>query len=223
MIIFELNNNKMNYVLGIPNDAKENEQLPLIIYLHGAGERGNNIENVYRHAIPKHLKEGKEIDAIVLCPQCPANCVWDNIVFDVKELIDDVVSKYNVDKSRISLTGSSMGGFGTFAMGFTFNNFFSCIVPVAGGGTSWRISNLKDLSIRMYHGDKDTAVPIEYSYLMYNNLKYQNKDTELVVLEGYGHNDGIDRCYDELGVYDYLLSHTNKDKKINEEFLHEMF
>ena len=200
-----------------------NKKYPLIIYLHGAGERGRNIKNLYRHGIPELIIKGREIDAYVLSPQCPGNCVWDNIVFDVKALIDSVISTYNLDTTRISLTGSSMGGFGTFQMAFSFNNFFSCIAPVAGGGNSWRSSNLIGLPIKMYHGNKDDAVPIEYSYLMYNTLKWINKDTELVVLDGYGHNDGIDHAYFDLDIIEYLLSHTNENRKINEEFLHEMF
>jgi len=222
MIINELKNNKMNYILCYPNEIKK-DKLPLIVYLHGAGERGTNIENLYRHAIPLLVKEGLEINAYILCPQCPANSVWDNIVFDVKELIDDIVCNYNIDTSKISITGSSMGGFGTFAMGFTFNNFFSCIVPVAGGGTSWRSSNLKGLPVRMYHGDIDDAVPLEYSKLMYNVLRWINNDAELVVMEGFGHNDGIEHAYKDLDIIDYLLSKDNKNKQVNEEFLHEMF
>jgi len=221
MIANELKNDKMNYILFAPKEVKGS--LPLIVFLHGAGERGNNISHVYKHAIPKMIKEGREINAFVLCPQCPANCVWDNIVFDVKELIDDVVNNYDIDISRISLTGSSMGGFGTFAMAFTFNNFFSCIAPVAGGGSSWRSSNLRGLPIKIYHGNKDTDVPVGYSFLMYDVLKYINPETEMVVMDGYGHNDGIQHSYYDLDVIDYLLSHNNKGKKINEEHLHELF
>lgn len=223
MKLIENKNDKMNFALFYPNIINKDDKLPLIIYLHGAGERGTNLNNVYRHAIPRLLKEGKEINAYVLCPQCPANCVWDNIVFKVKGLIDDIVDKYNIDKSKISLTGSSMGGFGTYAMAFTFNNFFSCIAPVAGGGTSWRVSNLNNLSIKIYHGDKDTGVPLEYANLMYDVLKYTNPSTKLVVMEGYGHSDGIEHCYEDLDIIDYLLSNTNKGKQINPEFLHEMF
>lgn len=222
MIIKELNNTKMNYILSYPENI--NGELPLIIYLHGAGERGLNIKHLYRHAIPKMVLEGREINAFVLCPQCPGNCVWDNIVFDIKELIDEIVANYRIDKTKISLTGSSMGGFGAYALALTFNNFFSCVAIVAGGSMSWRSSNLKNLPIKIYHGDKDQGVPIQYAYLMYEALKNINPDTtNLVIMEGYNHTDGIEHAYYDLDVIDYLLSYNNAGRTINKEHLHELF
>lgn len=79
---------------------------PLLVYLHGAGERGTRTDHMCRHGIPRLIvREGLEIPAIVLCPQCPAEFVWDNVVREVKSVIDDTVSRFAVRTDRISLTG----------------------------------------------------------------------------------------------------------------------
>ena len=132
--------------------------LPLIVYLHGAGERGKNIEHLNRHGLAKLLKEGLEIDAVILCPQCPADCVWDNIPHELKNVIDMVADKYCVDMDKITVTGSSMGGFGTWMLGMTYPNDFAALAPVAGGGMEWRAPNLQTTPIRAYHGKKDGLV-----------------------------------------------------------------
>ena len=116
---------KEEYSLGgllfLPADFKD---APLIIYLHGAGERGQNEEHLYKHGIPKLIREGREFPAIILSPQCPGDFVWNNVVRELKEMIDKVVEQFEVKPDRISITGSSMGGFGTFEMALTYTAFF---------------------------------------------------------------------------------------------------
>ena len=85
----------MNYEIYTP-DTQE-KKLPMIVFLHGAGERGWNIDHLAKHGIPMMIKNGAEIPAVVLCPQCPANCVWDNIPFDVMALIE----KMREDSARL--------------------------------------------------------------------------------------------------------------------------
>lgn len=91
----------MNYKVFYP-DAEED--LPLIVYLHGAGERGTRISHLDRHGLPKLIREGREVPAVVLAPQCPEWCVWDNIADKVKQMIDCVVREFHIEKDRISMT-----------------------------------------------------------------------------------------------------------------------
>ena len=95
-------NGTLGYVLAVP--ILPTEDLPLLVYLHGAGERGTNLTHLGRHAIPKMLEEGKIFDAVVLCPQCPSDFVWNNVIREVKELIDQIVESYRISKDRISHT-----------------------------------------------------------------------------------------------------------------------
>lgn len=213
----------LNNVVYLPERGENLSDLPLLIYLHGAGERGENIEHISRHAIPKLIDNGAEYNAVVLCPQCPADVVWDNIVDKIKNTIDKTVAEYNIKPDRIVLTGSSMGGFGSVMMGMTYRNFFAAIAPVAAAGMFWRTPNLSGTPLLFYHGDKDEAVPIEYTLMIFERLKNAGYDVELKVFEGLNHNDSIDAAYDDSYLLDWLLSKRRTDFSYIPEFLEEMF
>ena len=195
----------MNYLLSLPEDNSA-ESLGLIVMLHGAGERGVNVANVYRHGIPELVAEGREIPAILLFPQCPAWAVWDNVVDRVKGLIDSIAKDFSVDMSRITITGSSMGGYGSFAMGLSYPNFFAGIAPVAGGGMSWRAGRLRKTPVLAIYGEKDGAVPFVCSELMVNNLKNAGGNVEFISLKNFDHNDGIDFAYRSTKLISWLLA-----------------
>ncbi len=199
----------MNYAIYTPEEVRKG--MNMLVYLHGAGERGDKVDHLGRRAIPAMLDNGLELDAIVLCPQCPGYCVWDNIPFEIKKLIDQVAAEYEVDMTRISITGSSMGGFGTWTMGLNFPNFFSCMAPVAGGGMAWRAANLKTTPIRAYHGVEDEAVPVVLSQMMVDAVNRNGGNATFTPLAGYRHNEGIDAAYQTTDVIEWLLSQQRTD------------
>ena len=199
---------KMNYAVAYPSDYKD---LPLLIYLHGAGERGVNFEHIYRHGIPKLIKEGKEFNAVVLFPQCPGPFIWNNMVKELKSLIDTVVKEYGILKDRIVLTGSSMGGYGTWETAMCYPEIFAAIAPVAGGGVVWRTKKLKDIPVLAYHGEKDTTVPVSQSEVMVDFTIKNGGIAELNVLNEYGHNDGIDYAYRQTNLIDRLISYRKNN------------
>ncbi len=210
----------MNYQLFYPENT---EGLPLLVYLHGAGERGVNLPHIFRHGVPKLIKEGLALPAVVLCPQCPAEYVWDNVVDRVKGIIDAVVAEFDIQKDRICLTGSSMGGFGTFMMGKTYGAFFSAIAPISGGGMSWRAANLLNTPLWAVHGKEDTLVPPVYSELMVNALNAAGGNARLTLLENKGHNDAIDEAYRHTEILSWLLSQRRTDFTAPPEFCSELF
>lgn len=212
---------RMPYAVYTPDAMSDG--LPLILYLHGAGERGTVIEHLDRHGLPKMLAAGWQIPAIVFCPQCPADAVWDNIVFETKALLDRVAEAYHADRSRISVTGGSMGGFGTWSMGQAFPNFFSALAPLAGGGLSWRCPNLKTTPVHAYHGGEDGTVPVIYSRLMVDATNKAGGCAELTVLEGYSHNDGINTAYETMGIAEWLISQKRTDFSPVPEFCSQYF
>lgn len=210
----------MTYDVYFPDEYRG---LPLLVYLHGAGERGTEISHVYRHGVPKLIHEGQEIPAVVLCPQCPTWAVWDNVVSTVKAVIDHVAAQFAILPDRICITGSSMGGFGTWMMGKTYPNFFSAIGPVAGGGMSWRCSNLRTTPVYAIHGGADSCVPPIYSELMVNSVNAAGGKGKLLLLEGKEHNDGIDDAYRNTDLIPWLLSMRRTDFSIIPEFCCENF
>lgn len=195
--------------LSDPNNSSG--ELPLLVYLHGAGERGIIHDHLLRHGVPRLIKEGLELDAIVLAPQCPEWAVWDNVVSDVKHLIDDIVIGFGIKRDRITLTGSSMGGYGTFSLALAFPTLFAGIAPVAGGGMAWRAKRLTGLQVLAYHGEADPTVLPICSSMMTDAINAAGGKAELNILPGLGHNDGIDFAYRRTELIERLLQLRKTD------------
>lgn len=211
MIKDNLNVSNSNFNLGyILFEPKElvTEKMPLLVFLHGAGERGNGtdqLDRVKKHGIPQYISNGAEYPAYVLCPQCPENMIWNNIVFSLKSLIDNIVEQYNIDTDRICITGISMGGYGTWEMGILYPDYFSAIAPICGGGVQWRAHLLKDTPVRAFHGDKDPTVSIENTYLMVDAINKVGGKAEFIVLHNVDHNSW-DYAYLQTNLIDWLIS-----------------
>ena len=152
-----------------------------------------------------------EVDAIVLAPQCQGGLVWNQQVFALKDFIVEAIEKYNADPDRVSLTGMSMGGFGTWEMGMSFPQLFSAIAPICGGGMAWRTSALKGMPIWAFHGDKDPVVDISNSQEMIAHIR-THTPAQFTVFEGVTHNSW-DPTYLETEVVDWLLA-QNRTQRI---------
>lgn len=212
----------LGYTLSMPSRSLT-ANLPLLVYLHGAGERGTALSHLTRHAVPRLIAEGKDFPAVVLCPQCPAEYVWDNIVDQVKALIDKIAAQYEIKKDRICLTGSSMGGYGTWMMAMTYQNFFSAIAPVAGGGMPWRCSNLRSTPVYAIHREIDTAVPIACSKMLVAALQNVGATVYFKSLPGLDHNGGIEEAYENTDLISWLLHQRRIDFSELPEVCSELF
>ena len=210
---------ELNYIVSLPKEKIDTP--PMIVFLHGAGERGKDVEKLYTHAIPKYLKEGMDIPAVVLCPQCPSNMVWNNLCFPLKNLIDEVAEKYNVNKRKITITGISMGGFGSWDMGLNFPEYFAAIAPVCGGGLSWRCERLKNMPIWAFHGDIDPTVPLKNSVEMVDSVNAKGGNAKLTIFHNVDHFSW-DCAYLDTKVIEWLLNQERTDvEKVAEPFVDE--
>ena len=218
--VYAINNIQISYQVYYPDNWQD---LPLVVFLHGAGERGTDISHVDRWALPRLITEGLQLPAVVLCPQCPCQYVWDTLVREVKSLTDKVAEEFEIKKDRICITGASMGGFGTWSMGLTYPDYFAAIAPVAGGGMVWRTPNLKNTPVFAVHGDADTVVPLVYSQLMVDAVKENGGKAELVVLSGAGHGDGIEAAYEKTELIEWLLKQRRTDFEPVAEAFSEYF
>jgi|GEM_PF-398411 len=205
------------YLLCTPNGYQpEKESLPLMIYLHGVGSRGESIEgNFDNYFLSCVEKTADEKRVIVLCPQDRNFYVWNTQVYFVKRLIDYVADKCNADKTRISITGASMGGYGTWEMLLSFPNFFSAAAPVCGGGMEWRAPLLKNVDIWAIHGEEDPTVDVSKSKKMVESINKNGGHAKLTVCEGVGHNSWVN-AYKKLDVFDWLIS---KQKRFTDVFV----
>ena len=201
---------QLKYLIYLPKDYLT-KKYPLVLFLHGAGERGTNLKDIEIHGLPKLVRNGKKFPFIIIAPQCPLNLWWsDPLPVDLlSKLVNDIVMKYGIHKNNVFCTGLSMGGYGTLALSIKNPKLFSAIIPICGGvdiKNFFDILNLKDLPIWLFHGDKDEVIPLEKSESIYKVLKPVNKDIKLTVYKGVDHNSW-DRAYDDNELYKWMLSH----------------
>ena len=212
---FARNEKTYRYYLSAPdNYDPEKESLPLIVFLHGAGERGTDINLVKTHGIPKLFEKNyNKTRAVTVSPQCDPGMTWNGQVQDLKTFIDHIVGKYNIDKDRISITGLSMGGFGTWAMGLAYPGYFSALAPVCGGnGMIWLAELLKDIPIRAFHGAADAVVLPSASIEMVEAVNKAGGKAELTLYEGVGHDSWI-QAYEQTDLIEWLASRVRAKKE----------
>lgn len=153
------------YIIQLPNNYElSNKSWPLLFFLHGAGERGNDLETLTTHGPPKIAHNGKEFPFLVLSPQCSKGQYWSNQI--LIKLLNDIFIEFRIDKSKVYLSGLSMGGFATWSLAINFPNVFAALMPVCGGGNPMKVVKIKDIPCWVFHGAKDNIVPIERSQEM---------------------------------------------------------
>lgn len=207
--MLELNEFKgMNYYLYKPENFDENKKYPLIVFMHGAGER-EKVEDTLNHGPARSIREGMKIDAVILFPHCHGDNLWMNYYERVDELINIYRYKGYVDIDRVSLTGLSMGGYGSFDVCMMHPDYYSCLMPLCGGGKPFAKEYLKDVKVKIIHGDSDTIVNVRESIEMYEALKSVNCDCELVIMSGYGHDVWLD-TYRNIENINWLINNVRK-------------
>lgn len=198
----------LNYLLYVPEDYDPNrkEGYPTILFLHGAGERGDSVQAVTMWGPPKIAKE-KGLPFIVISPQCPKGHWWTSMMYPLKGLLDLAIKTYNIDTTRIYLTGLSMGGYGTFAFSLLYPEYFAAVAPMCGGGTPSMVNFCKKYPpIWVFHGDADTIVPIESSQIMVDAMKKAGYDVKFTIYKG-GDHYMFRKAYREAGLFEWFLQH----------------
>lgn len=194
---------KMGYQILKPNKIEQGKKYPLVLFLHGAGERGSDNEAQMIHGSKMFTNpvNQERYPSFVIFPQCPANMYWSfekrpdkisedkfeadapitNQLATVKELLDWHIANMPVDKNRIYIMGLSMGGMATFDMACRFPDIFAAAIPICGGIETNRLKNVVGkVSFRIFHGDSDPVVPVELSRKAYTTLKDNNAKVEYI-------------------------------------------
>jgi len=204
--VFDKTEKVLKYLITTPSNYSKEEKLPLLVFLHGAGERGDNLELVKVHGIPKLFSKNPDygnLRVVTLSPQCPNNLTWYDFKWEIVDLIKDTIEEYNIDKNHVSLSGISMGGFGTWEIAIQSPDLFSCIAPICGGGTNFRTWYIRNIPTRVYHGKLDDTVPISYSESMVNSLKQQGGIVDFIVYDDLSH-DCWTRAFEQTDLIQWL-------------------
>jgi predicted peptidase len=210
------------YLLFLPKEykAKGSKRWPLILFLHGSGERGTNLAKVKLHGPPRLVQSHADFPFIVISPQCPEDAQWDEQL--LLALLEKVIATYKVDSHRVYLTGLSMGGYGTWKLGLSHPERFAAIAPICGGGdpidillaSNKRVETLKTLGVWAFHGGKDPVVHVEESERMISALRKAGcPDVKLTVYPEATH-DSWTETYNNPELYDWFLKHERKTESV---------
>ena len=166
----------------------KDKKLPLVIQLHGAGEWGFGGDELYlveKHGFSKIVSDA-DYECIIVMPQCPSDSFWAAKVESLLLFIEQLKERFNVDEERISLTGFSMGGYGTWFTAMAKPELFSAIAPVCGGGMAWR-ANVLDMPVWTFHGTEDEVITPFQTEEMVKKLEGYGADVTYTKIEGEGH------------------------------------
>ncbi|MCC6231537.1 MAG: prolyl oligopeptidase family serine peptidase [Verrucomicrobiales bacterium] len=184
------------YLLFLPKgyEATGTKRWPLMIFLHGAGERGTNLAAVAVHGPPKMVTTNPDFPFVLVSPQCPEGATWDVTTLDA--LLTEILATHAIDPARVCLTGLSMGGYGSWAWALAHPQRFAAVAPICGGGSTIdallasgaRRDHLKRLPVWAFHGGKDNVVPLSESERMIDAFKKLGNTPRLTVYPEAGHD-----------------------------------
>lgn len=200
-----------SYFLYLPVDYGKpgHERWPVVLFLHGSGESGDNLDDVKKHGPTKEVLNGRNFPFILVAPQSPVENGWDPYVLTA--LLNEIEAKYHVDRDREYLTGLSMGGFGTYTLAALTPQRFAAIAPICGGASVRIAPLLKGVPIWSFHGDKDPIVPLRMEQPIIDALTKQGGEVKFTVVENGGH-DVWTQIYAGEDIYNWLLQHKRPAK-----------
>ncbi len=219
------------YRILFPKNFNKRNQYPLIIFLHGSGERGKDNELQLTHGAELFLREEirNEFPAIVVFPQCPETKSWNNtdytdvggyqVIFPssiefnqqqnlLEDLLQHLVALYPVDEDRQYIGGLSMGGMGTLELLRRNPNSFAAAFSICGGAHKMAAAPLSKTPIWLFHGDADTVIPSSGSMDLYAALKEFNADVKMTIYHKVGH-DSWTKAFEEPELLPWLFSKRN--------------
>jgi predicted peptidase len=221
---------KLNYRLLKPLGYDAKKKYPLVLFLHGAGERGDDNKAQLKHVAPTYAaKENREkFPCFVLAPQCPSGQKWADVNWGAKthdlpekpatpmaltlQLIEQLKKQYSIDADRLYITGLSMGGYGTWDAVARHPEMFAAAVPMCGGGDENTAAKIAKLPIWNFHGDKDGAVPVARSRNMIEALKKAGGNPKYTEYPGVGH-DCWTPAMKEADLLPWLFAQKRGEKK----------
>ena len=204
---------KLNYWLFLPAgyDGKEGtKKWPLMIFLHGHGERGDDLAKVKIWGPPKRVASQSDFPFVLISPQLPDQFhSWQ--VGPLEELVKHSIDTLNVDPDRVYLTGLSMGGRGSWALAAKMPKQFAAVIPICGGGKPNTASKLIDVPIWAFHGDADRVVPVAETTKMVEAIKKEGGEkVKMTIYPGVNHNSWA-QTYANPEIYEWLLQQKRQD------------
>jgi predicted peptidase len=205
----EKRNVALRYLLYLPSEyaTKEDDKFPLVLFLHGAGERGDDIEKVKIHGPPKLVSQGKSFPFVLVSPQVPTGGRWN--AEELAKLLDELTNSYRIDKQRLYVTGLSMGGSGTWSLVAANPDRFAAAMPMCGRGDLEAADKLAKTPIWVLCGAKDREQTVQNCQDMANALAKAGCEGRFTLYFELPH-DCWTVTYDNPETYKWLLSHKRQ-------------
>ena len=214
LVACDSNTTTYRYLLLLPAEyGQKKQQWPVILRLHGADRRGNDLKKLEKNDLLKPSVKDGNFPFIIVCPQCPDDQRWSSEL--LIDFLDNIATRYNIDANRIYVTGPSMGGRGTWDLACDYPERFAAIAPICGAGRPKDACRLKNIPVWAFHGAEDEVVPLEESQTMVNAIKACGGNARLTVYPKMNHagpdangNTVKTLTYANKELYDWFLKHT---------------
>lgn len=203
-------------LIHLPTDygKEKGKRWPMILFLHGAGERGSDIELVKLHGIPKVAEADPDFPFLAVSPQCPEGTWWSFELDALKALLNEFIATHAVDTDRVYLTGLSMGGYGTWNLAIAEPERFAAIAPICGGGDPDTVCAIKNVPVWAFHGAQDNVVLLRESRKMVDALRECGGSVRFTIYPNAGH-DSWTKTYSNPRLYEWFLSHNKSTRQSN--------
>jgi predicted peptidase len=206
----------LDYLLFLPagHGRDPARRWPLVLFLHGSGERGGDPALLLRHGIPRHVERHPGFPFVAVSPQCPGGTSWEWQMETLPLLLDHAVGTYRADPARVYLTGISMGGAGAWTLGVLRPEAFAAVVPICGYGPRSlgfprRVRALRDVPVWAFHGARDRVVPPRESEVLVEELEEAGGNACLTIYPDADH-DSWTRTYADPALYAWLLAQARQ-------------
>lgn len=195
---------KYPYLLYLPQNYSDTQaRFPLVIYLHGGSQRGQDLNKLKVYGPPQEVDKGRTFPFIIASPQCPDGKYWSTDNW-FEPLYEELLRTYRIDPKQVYLTGISMGGYGAWQTAVAYPNTFAAVVPLCGGcDDSTQVCRLNQVPIWTFHGTADDLVPISETERLVKRLAQCRGNVTFTRLEKEGHI--IQYLYEKREIYDWLL------------------
>jgi predicted peptidase len=198
---------QIHYLVQLPQGYEEdtNRLWPMVFYLHGFGESGDDLKKVLRFGPPRLMAEGKDLPCIVVSPQLPKGFLWFRESNALLAILDEVAKSNRVDLRRVHVTGNSLGAFGAIVLAAQEPQRFASLVPICGGVDYLDSLRLRDVPVWAFHGEKDPIIPAQESRRLVSLVNQIGGTAKLTIYPDAGHNCW-DRAYADPALWDWILA-----------------
>ncbi|MEQ9460904.1 MAG: prolyl oligopeptidase family serine peptidase [Phycisphaeraceae bacterium] len=211
----------LNYLLALPDgyNTHPNQHWPVVLFLHGAGERGDNLDKVKAWGPPKMIEQGETIPAIVISPQCPDDSWWPQHNDALIALLDDIEANYRVDTDRIYVTGLSMGGFGSWSLAGTIPDRIAAVVPICGGASWYEARRIGEHRIPLwaFHGEADNVVEVEESLRAMKSVRAAGHENVKLTIYPNGNHGAWIPAYADEDMWAWMFEQRLTDRHAEAE------